>query len=380
MKDQYLLKKNIIFLNHGSFGACPKSVFNNYQHWQRLIESQPVQYFSHDIYNYLKKSREDLSTFISCDSDDIIFIPNPTTAINSIIRSLKIDKNYEVLTSNHEYGAMIRAWDWFSKDKGYSLIQNNLKLPFTTKNNFVDDFWQEVTNNTKIIFISHITSPTAIIFPIEEICQRAKNEGIMTIIDGAHAPGHIDLHISDLDPDIYIGACHKWLSAPKGSSFMYVKKEIQNSIDPLIVSWGKDVDPSPSSFINENQYQGTRDFSSFLSVSTAINFQKNNNWDIVQAKCRDLTKQTLISLQEILKTDLLCPVNDNWLAQMASIHIPVNDSSKIKNALLINHKIEIPIFQWDNKNMLRFSFNAYNDKSDSNALIDAIKDIFFKGD
>ena len=202
----------------------------------------------------------------------------------------------------------------------------------------------------------------------------------MTIIDGAHAPGHIDLHISDLDPDIYIGACHKWLSAPKGSSFMYVKKEIQNSIDPLIVSWGKDVDPSPSSFINENQYQGTRDFSSFLSVSTAINFQKNNNWDIVQAKCRDLTKQTLISLQEILKTDLLCPVNDNWLAQMASIHIPINDSSKIKNTLLINHKIEIPIFQWDNKNMLRFSFNAYNDKSDSYALIDAIKDIFFKGD
>jgi len=380
MKDLYLLKKNIIFLNHGSFGACPKSVFNNYQHWQRLIESQPVQYFSHDIYNYLKNSREDLSTFISCDSDDLIFVPNPTTAINSIIRSLKIDKNYEVLTSNHEYGAMIRAWDWFSKDKGYSLIQNNLKLPFTTKNNFVDDFWQLVTNKTKIIFLSHITSPTAIIFPIEEICQRAKNEGIMTIIDGAHAPGHIDLHISDLDPDIYIGACHKWLSAPKGSSFMYVKKEIQNSIDPLIVSWGKDVDPSPSSFINENQYQGTRDFSSFLSVSTAINFQKNNNWDIVQAKCKDLTKQTLISLQEILKTDLLCPVNDNWLAQMASIHIPVNDSSKIKNTLLINHKIEIPIFQWDNKNMLRFSFNAYNDESDSNALIDAIKEIFFKGD
>ncbi len=378
MKDQYLLNNNIIFLNHGSFGACPKPVFNEYQQWQSLIESHPVQYFSEDLYNYLRKSRGDLSTFISCDVDDIIFIPNPTTAINSIVRSLKFNSGYEILTSNHEYGAMVRAWQWFSKDKGYNLIPFNLKLPFTTKSNFLDDFWKGVTNNTKIIFISHITSPTAIVFPIEEICQRAKNEGILTIIDGAHAPGHIDLHISSFDPDIYIGACHKWLSAPKGSSFMYVKKEIQNLINPLIISWGKEVDPSPSPFIYENQYQGTRDFSPFLSVSSAIDFQKNNNWDIIKERCRKLTKQTLLSLQDILKTELLCPVNDNWLAQMASIQLPDIDPSKIKNTLLKNYKIEIPIFQWENNNMLRFSFNAYNDEDDSNALIDAFKDIFSK--
>ena len=376
MKDHYLLEKNITFLNHGSFGACPKSVFKNYQKWQRLFESQPVQFLSHDIYKYLEESRIHLSNLISCDSDDIIFIPNPTTAINTIIRSLMIDKNYEVLTSNHEYGAMIRAWEWFSENNGYSLIQKSLEVPFTTTNNFVDDCWSAVTNNTKIIFISHITSPTAIIFPIAEICQQARNESIMTIIDGAHVPGHIQLDISALDPDIYIGACHKWLSAPKGSSFMYVKKDIQDIIDPLIISWGKEVDPSPSSFINENQYQGTRDFSSFLSVPAAINFQRDNDWKIVKARCRDLTKKTLISLQNILKSDLLCPVNDTWLAQMASIQIPVNDSLKIKNELLKKYNIEIPIFEWDGKKMLRFSFNAYNDERDSNELIKAIKDIF----
>ena len=376
MKDHYLLEKNITFLNHGSFGACPKPVFKNYQNWQRLLESQPVQFLSHDIYKYLEESRIHLSNLISCDSDDIIFVTNPTTAINTIIRSLMIDKNYEVLTSNHEYGAMIRAWEWFSENKGYSLIQKSLEVPFTTTNNFVDDFWSAVTNNTKIIFISHITSPTAIIFPIEEICQQARNKSIMTIIDGAHVPGHIQLDISTLDPDIYIGACHKWLSAPKGSSFMYVKKDIQDIIDPLIISWGKEVDHSPSSFINENQYQGTRDFSSFLSVPAAINFQRDNDWKIVQAKCRHLTKKTLISLQNILKSDLLCPVNDSWLAQMASIQIPVNDSLKMKNELLKKYNIEIPIFEWDGKKMLRFSFNAYNDEGDSNELINAIKDIF----
>tara|TARA_B110000438_G_C15807522_1_gene648135 strand:- start:861 stop:1991 length:1131 start_codon:yes stop_codon:yes gene_type:complete len=376
MKNQYLLNNDIIFLNHGSFGACPKPVFKNYQEWQRLLENQPVQFMSHDIYDYLKESRLQLSRFISCDVDDIFFVPNPTTAMNTILRSLQIDKTYEVLTSNHEYGAMIRAWEWFSKEKKYKLIKRSLKTPFTTKNNFIDDFWVGVTNKTKIIFLSHITSPTATIFPIEEICNRAKNEGIMTIIDGAHAPGQIDLDISAFDPDIYIGACHKWLSAPKGSSFIYVKKEMQNSINPLIVSWGGEVDPSLSSFINENQYQGTRDFSSFLSVPSAIDFQNNNNWSEVKRECRELTKSTLISLQKILKSDLLCPVNDNWLAQMASIQIPANDSEKIKKDLLNKYNIEIPIFEWNNQSMLRFSFNAYNDEEDSQSLINAIKDMF----
>ena len=376
MKEHYLLEKNIIFLNHGSFGACPKSVFKEYQNWQRLLESQPVQFFSHDVYKYLEESRTHLSNLIKCDSDDIIFIPNPTTAINTVIRSLMIDKNYEVLTSNHEYGAMIRAWEWFSKNKGYTLIQKQLRMPFTTRDKFLDNLWEGITKKTKIIFISHITSPTAIIFPVEEICHRARNEGILTIIDGAHVPGHIQLDISALDPDIYIGACHKWLSAPKGSSFMYVKNDIQDMIDPLIISWGKEVDPSTSSFINENQYQGTRDFSSFLTVPSAINFQKDNNWNLVKARCKDLTKKTLISLQNILKTDLLCPINDDWLAQMASVQIPASDSIAIKNKLLNNYNIEIPIFKWDNKNMLRFSFNAYNNESDSVTLIDAINEIF----
>ena len=376
MKEHYLLEKNIIFLNHGSFGACPKSVFKNYQNWQRLLENQPVQFFSHDVYKYLEESRTHLSNLITCDSDDIIFIPNPTTAINTVIRSLLIDKNYEVLTSNHEYGAMIRAWEWFSKNKGYTLTQKHLRTPFTTRDKFLDNLWEGITKKTKIIFISHITSPTAIIFPVEEICHRARNEGILTIIDGAHVPGHIQLDISALDPDIYIGACHKWLSAPKGSSFMYVKKDTQDMIDPLIISWGKEVDPSPSTFINENQYQGTRDLSPYLAVPTAINFQNDNNWNLVKARCKGLTKKTLISLQNILKTDLLCPINDDWLAQMASIQIPVNDSTAIKNKLLNNYNIEIPIFKWDNKNMLRFSFNAYNDESDSTALIDAINKIF----
>ena len=230
MKEHYLLEKDIIFLNHGSFGACPKSVFKNYQNWQRLLENQPVQFFSHDGYKYLEESRTHLSNLITCDSDDIIFIPNPTTAINTVIRSLMIDKNYEVLTSNHEYGAMIRAWEWFSKNKGYTLTQKHLRTPFTTRDKFLHNLWEGITKKTKIIFISHITSPTAIIFPVEEICKIAKERNIITIIDGAHAPAQLSLNVKDIDADFYCGACHKWMCSPKGVSFLYARKEMQKIV------------------------------------------------------------------------------------------------------------------------------------------------------
>jgi len=279
LKDQYLLNKDVNFLNHGSFGACPKPVFEDYQRWQALLEEQPVQFMSHDIYKYLQQARDELGSFVGCKGDDLFFVPNPTTAINTVIRSLNLEPGFEVLSSDHEYGSLIRAWEWFSEEKGYFFVQKNLSVPMTSHQDFVDNFWEGVTTKTKIIFLSHITSSTGLIFPIQEICKRARSEGIITIIDGAHVPGHIKLNIETINPDIYTGACHKWLSAPKGSTFLYVQRELQEFISPLIVSWGNDVDPSPIQFINENQYQGTRDPSAFLAVPAAIKFQHDNFWN-----------------------------------------------------------------------------------------------------
>ena len=174
MKDQYLLNKDITFLNHGSFGACPKPVFKDYQRWQTLLEEQPVQFMAHDIYKYLQQARDELGSFVGCNRDDLYFTPNPTTAINTVIRSLNLDPGFEVLSSDHEYGSLIRAWEWFSKEKGYSFVQKTLPVPMTSHHDFVDNFWKGVTKRTKIIFLSHITSSTSLIFPIQEICKRAR--------------------------------------------------------------------------------------------------------------------------------------------------------------------------------------------------------------
>ena len=209
---------------------------------------------SQDIYTHLEKARTDLGNFIGCDANDLFFVQNPTTAINTVIRSLDFETDCEVLSSNHEYGALVRAWNWFHKEKGYRFIQRDMPLPVFSHQEFADYFCEGITDRTRFIFLSHITSATGLIFPVDEICKRARTNDILSIIDGAHVPGHIPLNIKEMDPDIYTGACHKWLSAPKGSTFLYVKKEIQEKIKPLVVSWGNDVDPSRSTFLYNNQY------------------------------------------------------------------------------------------------------------------------------
>lgn len=365
----------MVFLNHGSFGACPKPVFAAYQNWQKKLESQPVQFFEKDIYYYLKQARADLGNFIGCEAADVIFIRNPTTAINTIIRSLNFDPGYEVLSTDHEYGALIRAWEWYQEEKGYQFIQQEIILPVISHDLFVERFWEGVTPRTKIIFISQITSPTGLIFPVNEICKRARSEGILTIIDGAHVPGHIPLILKGMKPDVYTGACHKWLSAPKGSTLFYVEKNLQKDIKPLIISWGKDMDPSSSPFVYENQYQGTGDPSAFLAVSDAIKFQQNNNWESVKKICRDLTRLTRDRICEVIHSNPICPNSEEWLGQMASVEVPNVNSLNLKNELMSKYNIEIPVFTWKNKNYLRVSFNAYNDETDADKLVSALQQL-----
>ena len=377
MKDLYLLDPDITFLNHGSFGACPKPVFDAYQNWQRKLENQPVQFMAIDVYEHLALARNKLGAFIGCDGDDLFFIPNATTAVNTIIRSLDLGPGDEVLSTNHEYGSLIRAWEWVAKEKGFHFIQHEFPLPLKTHEDFIEDFWESVTANTRIIFVSHITSSTGLIFPAEKICSRARKDGILTIIDGAHVPGQLALDITAMDPDVYTGACHKWLSAPKGSTFLYVKNDLQSLIKPLIISWGEaGDDPGPSQFLKDNQYQGTRDPSAFLAVPAAIDFQKEHNWNTVKKSCRELNRRTRDRAYKIIHTDPICPNTEEWLVQMASVEVDVNNEQALKDTLLETYKIEIPLFTWQEKTLLRFSFNAYNDEHDADVLIGALKDIF----
>ena len=373
-KSLFLLDKDTIYLNHGSFGACPKAIFDSLIQWQRKLENDPLLHLAVDIYSYLEKSREALSNYVDCHKDDIVFSPNPSTALNTIIKSLELHKDDEILSTNHEYGALDRSWNFICKRTGAKYIQTNIKLPLTSKAEFTNAIISRVTNKTKVIFLSHITSSTGLIFPIEKVCAFARENNILCIIDGAHAPGHIPLSIKQLDPDIYVGACHKWMCAPKGTSFLYAKKEIQNEIDPLVISWGYEAEePSHSKFLDYHQWQGTNDYSSYLTMPDIIKFLNKYDWKNVSKKCRDNNLKAREMLNQFLNKE---PISDNiFIGQMSSIEIDCKDILALMEKLYKSFKIQVPIFKWKDKTFLRISMQAYNEMEDIDKLIFALKKI-----
>lgn len=379
LESQFQLDPETVFLNHGSFGACPVPVFNTYQDWQRLLEKQPVHFFEHVWDDAIRKARTDLGSLVGCQANDLVFFPNPTTALNAVIRSLKLQPGDEILTTDHEYGALNRTWKFYCERSGAKYINRKIPVPLSTKQEFEDHFLAGITPRTKIIFISQITSLTGLILPIDKICRIAREHGILTIIDGAHVPGHINLNISELDPDVYSGACHKWLCAPKGSSFLYVKNNLKDTIDPLVVSWGWESEkPGESQFLDYHQWQGTRDMSAFLTVPAAIQFQKENNWPDVRLRCHLLTLQTRNKINALTGLDSICPDSPEWIGQMASIRFPVKDWQKAK-AVLVDSKIEIPVITWNNEIFIRVSVQAYNSEAQLDYLVDCVKTILESG-
>ncbi len=376
MKELYHLDPSITFLNHGSFGACPKPVFEVYQNWQRKLEQQPVEFMAIKVYDFLEEARHALGDYVGCHGDDLIFVTNPTTAVNTVIRSLDLGLDDEVLMTDMEYGSLVRTWEHYAQDKGFSIVQQPTSIPLTTHEDYIEHFWKAVTERTKIIYLSEITSSTGLILPVVAICKKAKEAGIMTIVDGAHVPAHIPLNIAEMDPDVYVGACHKWLSAPKGSSFLYVKKSLQETIEPLIISWGSEVDPSPSPFIYESQYQGTWDPSAFLTVPAAIQFQQEHDWNSVRKRSRALNRETRGRIYEIIDSEPICPNTEEWLGQMASIITNIENGLDFKRRLMDEYKIEIPVFPWGDKILFRTSFNAYNDENDADRLIEVLGKLF----
>ena len=376
MKSQFHLNPEITFLNHGSFGACPKPVFEEYQRFQLELENEPVYFIQKKSAGYLKTARESLAKFVGCEAQDLFFTPNPTFAVNTIMRSLKLQAGDEILTTNHEYGAMDRTWHFYCKKSGAKYIRQEISLPITSKEQILDEFWKGVTSKTKVIFLNQISSSTALIFPVKEICDKARELGLITIIDGAHVPGHIDLDIKDLNPDFYTGTLHKWMLAPKGSSFLYVKKEYQNDIEPLVVSWGYESDfPGESQFLDYHEYQGTRDISAFLCTPKVIEFLEENNWKEKAKACRKLVLDNYQDFCDLLNTKPLCPITEEFLGQMASIPIRTSKPLELKEMLYEKYKIQIPVMPLNGNIYLRYSINAYNSQDDLDVLHQALTDI-----
>jgi isopenicillin-N epimerase len=375
-KPQFLLRPDITFLNFGSFGACPKPVFDDYQHWQLMLEREPIQFFAFQSAENLKKSREALSSFVHCHSDDIVFMSNPTTAINTIANSFPLNKGDEILTTDLEYGAMDRTWQYYCDKNGASYIRQHISLPLVSKEIFIKQFWEGYTPNTKAIFISQITSSTALKLPVEEICLEAKQRGLITIVDGAHVPAQMPLNLNQLNADIYTGACHKWMMAPKGCSFLYVAKHMQNLINPLIVSWGyKSAAPSHSQFLDYHQMNGTRDLAPYFTLPRAIQFMNDNNWTEVSANCRKLAQSNYHRFCTLLGSVPNCPISDEFLGQMCSIAVRTSAPEQLQRLLYDKYKIELPVMRHDKAVYMRYSIQAFNSPSDLDVLYNALAEI-----
>jgi isopenicillin-N epimerase len=376
IKSLFLLNPDIVFLNFGSFGACPRPIFEDYQTWQRKLESEPVQFIINKGLEYLKASRESLANYVNCLADEIVFVVNPTYAINTIAKSLDLKEGDEILTTNLEYGATDRTWDFVCSETGAKYIQQPITLPLVSKEIFLHEFFDGVTEKTKLIFISQITSATGLILPVEEVCRIAKEKGILTFVDGAHVPGHIPLDLQKLDVDFYTGACHKWMMTPKGSSFLMAKKSVQSLLKPLVVSWGyKSISPSDSLFLDHHQMSGTRDFSAFLTIPKAIQFMEENNWEQVANSCNELVLANAQRFCDLLGAQPLAPLTKEFFCQLFSIPINTTNPEKLKHMLYDVYKIEIPIAEQNGNYFLRYSIQAFNSQEDLDSLYFALKEI-----
>lgn len=372
LKALFLLNPDVAFFNHGSFGACPRPVFEEYQRWQRELEWEPVDFLGRRREKLLETAKGKLAEYLNAPSEDMIFVVNVTQGLNTVARSLRLHPGDEILTTNHEYGAVNKTWQFVCEKTGAKIVEHHINLPVTTHEAFVEAFWAEVTPRTRVIAMSHITSPTALIFPVAEICRRAREAGILTVIDGAHAPGQVPVDLEVIGADFYSGNCHKWMSAPKGVGFLYVRPEHHAIIDPLVISHGW---VPEGTFVSRNEWQGTRDIASFLSVPAAIEFQAQHNWDAVRQRCHNMAVELHNRVGALTGLPPIATDLDTWFAQMIAIPMPKDRLRPIQEELYNNHQIVTAGGAIDDGNWLRISIQGYNTQADVDRLYNALVEL-----
>ncbi len=376
------LDPEVVFLNHGSFGACPKPVFQAYQDWQLKLERQPVAFLDpvRGYSAWMRDARVALGGFLNADPDDLVGVMNATVGLNIVAQSLALSPGDEILTTDHEYAALEKTWAYVARRSGAKVVPVTVPLPLTDEAGFTEAVIGAMTDRTKVLFLSHITSATALVFPIERAVKEARARGILSVIDGAHVPGHIPLDLTALDADFYSGNCHKWLMSPKGAAFLHVRRDLQKTINPLVIShgWTEDLhEPGASGvfgntpFIDSIEMQGTRDPAAWLTVPDAIRFREQQGWTGVAARCRDLAQETAARLAR--RTGLAPFSGTAFCApQMVSMPVPRTDPKALQEALMERWRIEIPCFDWKDHTIVRLSVQGYNTRAEMDLLVEAL--------
>ena len=376
LRADSLLDPSVTFLNHGSFGSCPRPVFEEYQRWQLELERQPVEFLGRRYYELLAVSRAALGQYLGADGDDLVYTDNATVGVNIALRSLDLKPGDEIVTTDHEYGACDLAIQFLHEHNGVVVHRAPIALPVASKVEIVDAIFSRVTARTKLIYLSHITSFSALIFPVEEICRRAREAGILTLIDGAHAPGQIPLHLDTIAADFYAGNLHKWFCAPKGSGFLHVRPEHQDLMHAAIVSWGWGegrTEMGPRQLQRRNEWQGTQDPASYLTVPAAIAYQAEHDWPAVRDRCHGIVLEGRRRIAELSGLPQICPESRDWFVQMATCPIRTDSVPRLKTALYEHrYKIEIPVMERGDHQYVRISIQGYNTIDDIDRLLEAL--------
>ena len=380
-RADFALDPDLVFLNHGSFGATPLEVLEAQHRLVMDMERNPVEWLGRRADSLMARARADAAAFVGCDPDDLVFFPNPSTAFNMVANCIDLQPGDEVVTTDHEYGAMQRTWRKRCAETGAAWRPVPIPLPVTTADDFVERVWASVTERTRVLFLSHITSATALVFPVRELCERARRHGILSVIDGAHAPAHIDLDLTDLGADIYTGAFHKWLCAPKGSSFLSARRAVQPILQPLVVSWGWEAEaPGDSEFVDWHEWQGTRDLSPFLATSAAIRFAEAHDWRSARDHSRELALRARQRIHSLTGLEPVSPAADDgphrWIGQMVVVRLPdAIDPSSLQRRLFDEHRVEVPCHRWNGQGLMRVSVAAHTSEHDLDVLVEALRSL-----
>jgi len=379
------LDPEVVFLNHGSFGACPRVVLEAQQQWQRRLEREPVLFLHRELEQHLDAARAALAQFVGCQSDDLAFVTNATAGVNTVLRSLVFGPEDELLVTDHEYNACRNALDLLSQRTGARVVVAALPFPLKDSQQVVDAVLAYASKKTRLLLIDHVTSPTGIVLPVEKIAAQMKERGVDVLVDGAHAPGMLPLQIEKLGAAYYTGNCHKWLCTPKGSALLWVRRDKQPLIRPLTISHGANSPRTDRSrFRLEFDFTGTCDPTPWLCVPTALQFLGSllpGGIAELQRSNHELAVRNRDKLCKAVGTEPPAPAA--MLGSLASVLLRPSDAppapphglDPLQVALWERHRIEVPVMRWAQPKlrMLRISPQAYNSDAQYDFLADAVR-------
>lgn len=313
----------VSYLNHGSFGACPKAVLERQSALRAALEREPVDFLWRTLPARLAVARDALGAFLGAKADDLALVPNATTGVNAVLRSLELGAGDELLTTSHAYAACRKAMEYVASRAGARVVVADVPFPVSGDDDVVAPVLDAVTSRTRLALLDHVTSPTALVFPVERLVAALSERGVETLVDGAHAPGMVPLDLDGLGAAFYTGNAHKWLCAPKGAAFLHVRRDLQRTVHPTVISHGYSTEADGAAFRAEFDWTGTADPTPWLCVCDAIEYVGSllpGGWTEVMAANHTLALQARTFLCEAVGAGAPAPAA--MIGSIASVPLP----------------------------------------------------------